>query len=384
MNQPRPVSPSEAERWMLRALELAEQGRQTTRPNPMVGCVIVRDGESVGEGYHVRAGEAHAERNALMQAGAAARGADLIVTLEPCCHTGRTGPCTDAVINAGVARVFVGATDPNPLVSGEGVRRLRAAGIEVVEGILSTRCEKLNEVFNHWITTGTPWVTAKLATSLDGRIAAATGSSRWITGSEARREVHQMRANVDAILVGRGTALADDPLLTVRDAPLAGAPPLRVIVDSKLSLPMDAAVLQTTDQAPTYIATSSEDADRIAEIEDTGATVLRLPAGDGGVDLRALLKALGGLEPRPVTSLLMEGGGVLAGQMLAARLIQRLHLHMAPGVLGGDALPAFGPLGLEAPASMPRMAIERVEHLGDDVVISGCFSNTSDTDEGGA
>ncbi len=247
---------------MERALELAARGRGTTSPNPMVGAVVVRDGQIVGEGWHVRAGEPHAEVNALTDAGDAARGADLYVTLEPCCFTGRTGPCTEAVIAAGVRRVVVAAEDPNPRVAGGGVARLREAGLEVVEGVLDDASHALNEIFDHWVLARRPWVELKLATSLDGRIAAASGASRWITGAPARRRVHERRAALDAVMVGRRTASVDDPTLTVRDAPAPSGDPIRVVVDSRLEVPLSARLYTTASpDRPVVVGTAVDTTD---------------------------------------------------------------------------------------------------------------------------
>lgn len=353
---------------MARALGLAAEGRGATSPNPMVGAVLVKDGEVVGEGFHPRAGEPHAEVFALRAAGERARGATLVVTLEPCCHQGRTGPCTEAVISAGVARVVVAAVDPNPLVAGRGVQRLEDAGLSVVSGVMAAEAERLNEAFNHWILTRRPLVTLKLATSLDGRIAARTGSSRWITGAAARARVHALRAASDAVAVGIGTALADDPLLTARGVPGRWDPPVRVVLDSSLRLPPAARLLDPALPGAVLIATAAPPGDpRGRALTDAGAELLHLPGERGQVDLRALMAALGGRAGRPVTSLLVEGGGTLAGALVRADLVDKLVLHQAPLLLGGDAVAAVGPLGLDAPGDAPRLVIDGVARLGDDV-----------------
>ena len=255
------ATPEDA-RWMAEALALAERGRYTTSPNPMVGAVIVAGGQVVGRGFHARAGEPHAEVFACREAGERSAGATLYVTLEPCCHHGRTPPCVDLAIASGVQRVVVGARDPNPKVAGRGIAALRSAGIEVTQGVLATESERLNRPFNRWITQGRPWVQLKLATSLDGRIAAPTGASQWITGPEARAQGHVLRAAADAIMVGSGTALTDDPRLNVRDVtslldddtPIPD--PRRVIVDSRCRLPLTARCLGPSDGPPTLIASA--------------------------------------------------------------------------------------------------------------------------------
>lgn len=354
-------------RWMTRALELAERGRGATSPNPMVGAVVVRAGREVGAGFHPRAGEPHAEVFALRAAGDAARGACVYVTLEPCDHHGRTPPCTEALIAAGVARVVVGARDPNPLVAGRGLARLADAGIEVTSGVLEARASRLNEAFNRWITTGRPFVTLKLATSLDGRIAAAGGASRWITGAAARSRVHRLRADADAVLVGAETALADDPQLNARDVPGDFAPPLRVVVDSRLRVPPTARAFAPLPGGALVATAARDDGPAARALVERGVAVWSLPDGAGRVDLAALLAHLGARAPAPVTSVLVEGGGVLAGTLLAAGLIDKLVLHVAPIAIGADGRPAFGPLGLAAPADAPRLRFEPPTVLGDDL-----------------
>ena len=338
----------------------------------MVGAVVVCGDGVVGEGWHVKVGEPHAEVNALHDAGEAARGADLYVTLEPCCFTGRTGPCTEAIIAAGIRRVVVAADDPNPRVAGGGVARLREAGIEVVEGVLGEASHRLNEVFDHWIMARRPWVELKLAISLDGRIAASDGQSHWITGAPARRRVHERRAAMDGVMVGRRTAALDDPLLTVRDAPAPGGDPIRVLVDSTLRVPADAKLYTTVSaERPVVVATTVDPADpRAIALSNTGVEVWRLPGADGRVDLEALLGRLATREPKPVASLLVEGGGVLAASLVDAGLVCRLRLFIAPILLGGDATAALAGLGLIAPSAAPRWRIEGVAPVGDDIELT--------------
>ncbi len=354
-------------RWMAQALTLAERGRGSTRPNPMVGAVVVKNGELVGEGFHERAGEPHAEVHALRAAREAARGATVYVTLEPCCFSGRTGPCTEALIEAGVARVVIGATDPNPRVSGAGVTRLREAGLEVTVGVLEEACWELNVVFNHWVTTGRPLVVLKLATTLDGRIAAASGESQWITGASARAEVHAMRAHLDAVMVGSGTALADDPRLTARDVELPGGQPVRVLVDGRLRVPRSAKLFASP--GPVIVATTGASAADLESLEITGAEVLTLPSDGEHIDLGALLDALGSHEPNPITGLLVEGGGGLSTALIEAGLVDRLHLFVAPTFMGGDGLAAIGSLGVTHPDEAPRFDVVQLNTVGDDLEI---------------
>ena len=348
-------------------MELARRGEGRTSPNPMVGAVVVRDDRVVGEGHHQRAGGPHAEIWALEAAAEAARGADIYVTLEPCCHTGRTGPCTEAIIGAGLGRVFVGAVDPNPMVGGKGVAQLRSAGIEVQSGVLEPDCRMLNEAFNRWITTHLPLVTVKLGQTLDGRIAARTGESRWITSSQARLEVHRMRAAADAVLVGSGTALADDPQLNVRGIDVEGLDPLRVLVDSKLSVPPSFKLF--ADPRIIVATAVPMDSPRVAAIAATGAEIWSLPGGDGRVDLAALIARLGSREPQPITSLMVEAGGTLVASLLRHELVDKLRLFVAPSVMGRDGWASIGDLEADAPAEAPQLEIASVDRIGPDLDI---------------
>jgi len=352
---------------MRRALELARRGEGYTRPNPMVGAVVVRDGEIIAEGYHARCGGPHAEAEALERAGRAARGADLYVNLEPCVDfPGKKTPsCAERIIAAGIRRVIIATRDPNPLVGGKGVERLRAAGIEVVEGVLAEEARELNEIFFHWIRTGRPFVALKLAMSLDGKIATRTGDSRWITGPEARRRAHELRRRHAAVLVGVNTVLADDPRLTVRE--VEGPQPLRIVLDSRGRIPLSARVL--SGEAGTVIAAGEGmPPDKLEALRDKGAEVWRLPAAAGRVDIAALLARLG---ERGVDSVLVEGGGEVAWSFLSRGLVHKLYLFYGPVVIGGrEAIPAVGGEGVPQLAAAPRFRFGTVERLGADLLVT--------------
>jgi diaminohydroxyphosphoribosylaminopyrimidine deaminase/5-amino-6-(5-phosphoribosylamino)uracil reductase len=354
---------------MQRALELARRALGATSPNPPVGAVIVSEGRVVGEGWTQPVGGPHAEVEALEGAGSAARGSTLYVTLEPCCHQGRTPPCTQAIIRAGIAEAHIATLDPNPRVNGNGVRELKAAGLRLVVGEREAEAREVMEGYLKWITTGLPFVTAKYAMSLDGKIATATGESRWITGEAARRRVHGLRQTCDAVVVGIGTALADNPQLTARDD--SGHPwgrqPLRVVVDSGARLPPDAAMLG--EPGKTLVATASPPQTRARALQNTGAELLDLPAEDGRVDVKALLQALGA---RGVTSLLVEGGGTLLATLMQQRLVDKVMAFIAPVLIGGREAPTpvEGPGVLEL-TQVLRLARVTVERLGGDLLVVG-------------
>ncbi len=354
------------ESLMRRALALAEMGAGTARPNPLVGAVIARDGMVVGEGYHVRAGAAHAEIAALERAGPQARGADLYVNLEPCAHYGRTPPCVDAILLAGVARVFVGCRDPNPLVDGRGIAALRAGGVEVVEKVLEDEARLLNDVFFHWVRHRTPFVVLKLAQTLDGRIATRTGASRWITGKAARRRVHQMRRRYGAVLVGTNTLRFDDPVLTVRE--VDGPQPVRFALDPWGQTSPDARIL--SQDAPTVIVMGPEaPSASVDALRAKGAEVWRLPASEGEIDLEAfLLRA----AEQGVDALLVEGGGEIAWSFLSRGLVHKLVLFVAPRVFGGrEAIPSVGGEGVSLPGEAIEVRNLRVEWVDEDLLLMG-------------
>lgn len=347
---------------MRRALELARRGLETTHPNPRVGCVIARGERIVGEGWHERAGEAHAEVVALRAAGSAARGATAYVTLEPCCHHGRTPPCTDALIAARVARVVYAAGDPNPRVNGGGAAALRAAGIAVDGGLLAGEAEELNRGFFTRMRRGRPWVTLKLAMSLDGRTALANGESRWITGPAAREDVHRWRARSSAVLTGIGTVLADDPRLDVRLPGENRRHPLRVVLDSRLRTPPAARLFEAPGEV--LILTCADDAARAAALAARGASVEFLPAGSGRVALDRALERLGELE---INELFVEAGPTLAGELLRRALVDELLVYVAPVLLGVEARPLAE---LPQPASLAqaqRFTLCETRAVGTDV-----------------
>ncbi|GLW59801.1 riboflavin biosynthesis protein RibD [Hydrogenophilus thermoluteolus] len=362
------VSPQDASpfaQWMRRALRLARRGMNTTTPNPRVGCVLVApDGTLVGEGWHERAGGPHAEIGALHQAGNRARGATAVVTLEPCAHHGKTPPCADALIAAGVTRVVYGMRDPNPLVAGKGLAKLAAAGIEVVGPVLEAECRALNPGFIRRMTAHRPAFFLKTAATLDGRIALANGMSRWITGEAARRDVHRWRARCCAVLTSIGTVLADDPLLTVRHRP-ALRQPIRIVLDSHLRIPENAQLVRD-HHAPTWvITTDAANPEKIARLTQMGCTVHCLPTTvDGRIDLHALARWL---AEQSLNEVLVEAGATLASAFLKNSLVDRWLHYLAPKAFGGDAYPLFPAWELTAVAAAPKWRIDRVRRLGDDL-----------------
>lgn len=326
---------------MGRALELAGLGRGKTSPNPMVGAVVVKDGKVAGEGYHHKAGSPHAEIIALDNAGKKAKDATLYVNLEPCCHYGRTGPCANAVVEAGISRVVIAMSDPNPLVCGKGIAYLKQRRVEVTTGVLEDEALLLNEIFIKYITTGRPFVMLKAAMSLDGKIATRTGDSRWVTGPAARSRVHVLRNWYDAVLVGINTVLADDPLLTVRLTGEKGKNPVRIVVDSLARTPVTSRVLSQLAEAPTIIATTGNaDAQKIARLKETGAEVLIVPGDGPRVDLKRLMADLAGRE---ITSVMIEGGGEINASALESGLVDKVVWFIAPKIVGGRLSP--GPVG---------------------------------------
>ncbi len=351
---------------MLGALELAEMGRGTTSPNPMVGAMVVAGGEVVGDGFHERAGGPHAEVGAIAMAGEKARGATLYVTLEPCAHQGRTPPCADLIVRAGISTVVMALGDPNPLVAGKGERVLADAGIEVRRGPYGEIVLRQNEAYVKWITTGTPFVTLKMAMSMDGKVATRTGDARWVTSEEARADVHEARAESDAVMVGIGTVLRDDPRLTARN-PGAMRQPVRVVVDSMARAPLESKVLDLSE-APTIVAvTARAHPQRVESLRARGVDVIEAGAA-GQVDLTKLMKLLG---EREVTAVLAEGGPTVAAALLESGIADKVVFYVAPKVVGGADAP--GPVagdGVGLMADALGMAMDSVEAVGPDVKLT--------------
>ncbi len=344
--------------FMARALELAARGRGRTSPNPMVGAVVVKDGHIVGEGFHERAGAAHAEVAALKGAGELARGADLYVNLEPCSHHGRTPPCVEAIIKAGIRKVYASMTDPNPLVAGRGIARLRDAGVEVEVGLGAEEAAKLNEVFIKYITTGFPFITMKTAMSLDGKIATRTGDARWISGAASRRLVHQLRDEVDAIMVGSGTVCADNPRLTTRLAE-GGRDPIRVIIDSQRRVPPTANLF---GPGRVILATTKADPPLPPHVE-----MILFPGPK--VDLVGLAKAL---AAREITSVLLEGGAGLNWAAIQAGIVDKVMFFLAPLIIGGESAPTpVGGLGVDQLRDAQPLYDLKVSRVEEDILVEG-------------
>ncbi len=351
--------------YMRLALQLAEKGCGWTAPNPMVGAVIVKNERIIGQGWHERYGGPHAERNALAVCTESAEGAVMYVTLEPCCHYGKQPPCTDAIIASGVRRVVVGSTDPNPLVAGKGIGILRAHGIEVTEHVLREECDALNEVFFHYIQTNRPFVVMKYAMTMDGKIAAYTGDSKWITGDEARAHVQRQRHRYTAIMVGVGTILADDPMLTCRLPD--GRSPVRIVCDTHLRIPLTAQVVTGARQTPTILATCCTDTANHRAFEESGCRMIVVEEKEGHVDMQQLMCRLG---QEQIDSVLLEGGGTLNWAALKSGIVQKVQAYIAPKLFGGETArtPVEG-AGVPAPADAFHLQNSTVTKLGDDFLI---------------
>jgi diaminohydroxyphosphoribosylaminopyrimidine deaminase / 5-amino-6-(5-phosphoribosylamino)uracil reductase len=356
--------------WMRLAIREARKGLGRTSPNPCVGAVVVKGNRLIGAGYHHQAGTPHAEVHALRAAGGKARGATIYVTLEPCSHTGRTPPCTQAILDSGIRRVVVGMPDPNPLVAGGGCKILAAQGLEVVDGVLAQQCRDLNRPFVKHVTTGLPWVIMKAGMSLDGKLALASGQSGWITSEQSRLQVHRLRDRVDAILIGSGTALCDDPALTTRLPRRRGRDPLRVILDTTLRVPPTARLLKQASSAETWIFCGpGADASRAASLVAAGAVLKQVGLDDSGrLDLKAVLCELGRAQ---LTSVLVEGGSRVHGAFLRGGLVDAVQIFAAPIFIGADGVPLLDSLGLQKVADAPRFSTTRVRRLGNDVLIEG-------------
>lgn len=358
----------EESRYMERAVRLAQKGLGWVNPNPLVGAVIVKDGRIIGEGYHRKCGDLHAERNAIASLTESAAGAVMYVTLEPCCHYGRTPPCTEAIIEQKIAKVVVGSKDPNPQVAGKGIETLRRAGIEVVEDFMKDECDQLNPVFFHYITTKTPYLVMKYAMTADGKIATKTGASRWITGEKARMAVHEMRHAYMGIMAGIGTVLADDPMLNVC---LSGKKsPVRIICDSRLRIPEDSRICKTAQEYRTIVACGSleqETKKKAAALEKLGIQVVSFPGSTGKVDLKRLMEYLGS---QGIDSILLEGGAGLNDSALQAGIVKEIKVFMAPKIFGGEAAP--GPvegIGIEETDQAVFLELENISRMGEDILM---------------
>lgn len=359
------------EQFMKRAIELAKQGSGWTAPNPLVGAVVVKNGRVIGEGYHRKYGELHAERNALAACSEDPAGATLYVTLEPCCHYGKTPPCTEIIIEKKIAKVVIGSRDPNPKVAGKGARILREHGIEVVEDYMREACDALNPVFFHYITTKTPYVVLKFAMTLDGKIATRTGASKWITGEAARNHVHQLRGRYAGILAGIGTVLADDPMLNCR---IDGAhQPLRIILDSHLRIPMGSRLVRSAKEYPLLIVCNEsnrdreEGASRIQKLEEAGAKVWTLPEKNGHPDLNVLMQRLG---EEKIDSVLIEGGGMVNEAALKAHIVHHVYAYIAPKIFGGEnaKTPVEGS-GIRLPQECANLRLAKITVLLNDMLL---------------
>lgn len=355
----------EKEFYMRRALQLAKQGMGHTSPNPMVGCVVVREGKIIAEGYHEKCGGFHAERNALLSC-EDAQGAELYVTLEPCCHHGKTPPCTDIIIEKKIKKVYVGSMDPNPLVGGKGVGLLRSAGIEVECGILEEECHKLNEVFFHYIKNKTPFVVMKYAMTLDGKIASYTGNSKWITGEEARRNVQELRKRYSGILVGIGTVKADNPMLNCRIE--EGVNPVRIICDSKLSIKENCQIVTTAKEIKTVIAYTKGSERKEERLKEAGCILLQ--AGqEEKTDLKILMNKLGEME---IDSVLIEGGTGIHGAALKAGIVNKVAAYIAPKIIGGESSKTpIGGIGIAKMDDALKLKNMQMETIGEDILVTG-------------
>ena len=354
--------------YMLQAIQLAKQGEGWTNPNPMVGAVIVKNGRIIGKGYHKKYGELHAERNAIASLTESAEGATIYVTLEPCCHYGKTPPCTEAIIEQKIKRVVIGSRDPNPKVSGKGIKMLQEAGIEVIEDFMREECDRLNPVFFHYITTKTPYVVMKYAMTLDGKIATKTGASKWITGEAARAEVQHMRHRYMGIMAGIGTVIADDPMLNVRVE--GWKSPIRILCDSGLRIPLDGQIVKSAGKYRTIVAyADSENTEaKRKRLHEMGVETICCPDENNQVDLKKLMKYLGG---EGIDSILLEGGGTLNDSALRAGIVQEVQAFIAPKLFGGmnSKTPVEG-IGVRFPSEAVKLKCTDICQIGEDIRIT--------------
>lgn len=356
--------------YMKRALELAKKGIGFTSPNPLVGAVIVKDGEIIGEGYHQVYGGNHAEVNAFKNAKKDVQGATMYITLEPCSHYGKTPPCAKAIVEHGIKKVVIGLKDPNPLVSGRGIKILQEAGIEVIDGVLEEEGRELNEVFLKYITTNIPFCLMKTAMTLDGKIATHTGDSKWVTGEVSRKYVHELRQRLSGIMVGVGTIIADDPMLTTRLEGIKARDPVRIIVDTLAKIPLEAKVLNLSSNAKTIIATTEgASEDKLKKLKEKGAEIIITPLKNKKVDLGYLMRALGELK---IDSVLLEGGSRLNYSAIEEGIVDKVHAFIAPKIIGGeDAKTPVGGEGRELMKEAITLNHIKVKNFGEDIMIEG-------------
>lgn len=351
--------------YMQMALEEARKGEGWTNPNPMVGAVIVRDGRILGKGYHRKYGELHAERNAIANCRESCQGATLYVTLEPCCHYGKTPPCTEAILEEGISRVVIGSQDPNPLVAGKGIRILREHGVQVDTGVCQEDCDALNQVFFHYMRTGLPYVVMKYAMTADGKIATYTGASKWITGEQARLWVQRDRHRYMGIMVGVNTVLLDDPMLNCRLE--GGNSPIRIICDTNLRTPLEAKVVTTAREIPTILATACTDENRRKAYEEQGCRILPVRKKDAHLDIQDLMRKLG---EQKVDSILLEGGASLNYSALQAGMVRKVQTYLAPKIFGGkEAKSPVGGQGVALPGQAFALGKRKISEIGEDLLI---------------
>ncbi|CBH20540.1 fused diaminohydroxyphosphoribosylaminopyrimidine deaminase; 5-amino-6-(5-phosphoribosylamino) uracil reductase [Acetoanaerobium sticklandii] len=358
------------EKFMKLALSLAEKGRGYVNPNPLVGAVIVKDGKVIGEGYHTAFGKSHAEIEAINSATEDIKSATMYVTLEPCCHQGKTPPCTEAIIKNQLARVVVATTDPNPLVSGSGIEKLKQSNIEITVGVLEEMAKIQNEVFIHYMTTNLPFTILKYAMSLDGKIACHTGDSKWITSEKSRTDVHRLRSSVSAVVTGIGTILSDDASLNVRLIDSKGREPHRIVVDSAARISLDAKIINLDSKSDTYIAVTEAASDgKLRKLEDYGAKIIMTKSKDGKVDLEELWKELGFLG---MDSILIEAGEQLSAALLEAKLVNKIRAYIAPKIIGGtNAKSPIGGYGASSMSEVINLKSMNFTHIENDFVVEG-------------
>lgn len=352
------------EQYMKRAIQLARLGRGHTNPNPIVGAVIVKNNKVIGEGYHKYCGGLHAEREAFANCIQDPSGADLYVTLEPCCHHGRTPPCTDIIIEKNIKRVFVGSDDPNPLVAGKGIEKLKQNGIEVHTGILKKECDSLNTIFFHYIKTKQPYVVMKYAMTADGKIATFTGNSKWITSEKARQQVHDMRNALSGIMVGIGTVIADDPLLNCRIE--GGKNPVRIICDSTLKIDLNSQIVKTANHIDTIVAFAQKNKQKQLQLEAAGVKLYYLPDENNKVDLKALMTELANIQ---IDSVLLEGGAILNESALRAGIVNRIEVYIAPKLFGGTAKSPIEGKGVAFAKDAYQLCLQNIQKVGEDILL---------------